>query len=277
MDQSRYLIRGVGAHIDQNIDMREYMEDVVNTENVFNKGEPSKTQRFYMVCDGHAGKIIADRVSENLPNIFMDYINGKCSETKTTEERLVKSFSEVDDNCRNEGEEVYKEAGCTTNCIYITYEKEKKYVYSANVGDSRTVLIRKDKALRLSYDHKASDPKEKERVVEDGGMIRSKRFYGVLSVTRAHGDFHLKDEYEGLSIEPHITKTEIKPDDMYIVMASDGLYDVFTDDQLYDTLSKKVLDENNPEFLNQLSKELVDSAIKLGTKDNTSVIIVRLN
>ena len=63
----------------------------------------------------------------------------------------------------------------------------------ANLGDSRAILGSADgSAIRITKDHKASDPAEQERVKAAGGMIYNNRVNGVLAVTRALGDYDLK-------------------------------------------------------------------------------------
>ena len=53
----------------------------------------------------------------------------------------------------------------TTACIVlITYENKERIVYVANVGDSRAVITSLNSVERLSYDDKASDQAEAERV-----------------------------------------------------------------------------------------------------------------
>jgi len=68
----------------------------------------------------------------------------------------------------------------------------------ANAGDSRGVLCRNGKAIPLSYDHKPGDPKEKQRILANGGKIewdyneKIWRVAGILSVSRGIGDIPLK-------------------------------------------------------------------------------------
>lgn len=77
---------------------------------------------------------------------------------------------------------------------------------SANVGDSRAVLVKKEtsedgsvtyKAQRLTYDHRAEDPDEQRRVTEAGGFVIRNRVLGILAVSRSFGDHGMKDYVTG--------------------------------------------------------------------------------
>lgn len=78
----------------------------------------------------------------------------------------------------------------------------------ANVGDSRAILVSKNKpadfvgeeepkyglyAHRLSYDHRAEDKVEQTRITESGGFVIRNRVLGILAVSRSFGDHGMKD------------------------------------------------------------------------------------
>lgn len=54
----------------------------------------------------------------------------------------------------------------------------KKVLYTANAGDARAVLCRGGRAVRLTYDHKGSEPQEQQRVRDAGGFIALDRVSG---------------------------------------------------------------------------------------------------
>lgn len=100
-------------------------------------------------------------------------------------------------------------------------KSRQRVLYTANVGDARAVLCRDGKALRLSYDHKASDANERKRIDDAGGLVVGSRVNGVLAVTRALGDSYLKPFVTG---HPFTTETQIQPDtDEFLILACDGV------------------------------------------------------
>lgn len=66
-------------------------------------------------------------------------------------------------------------------------------IYCANLGDSRGVLKSGDEAIPLSEDHKPDNPGETERINNAKHFVESKRVDGNLALSRAFGDFYLKD------------------------------------------------------------------------------------
>ena len=54
----------------------------------------------------------------------------------------------------------------------------RKVLYAANAGDARAVLCRGGEALRLTYDHKGSDPQETRRIQNAGGYMMNNRVNG---------------------------------------------------------------------------------------------------
>jgi len=97
---------------------------------------------------------------------------------------LRESFLEVNDEMRDRK----VPNGCTASVVYMNQGR----AYAANVGDSRVVLCRNGQPIRLSVDHRPSDPAEKERIRNVGGYVNGGRVNGILAVTRALGDCFLE-------------------------------------------------------------------------------------
>ena len=83
--------------------------------------------------------------------------------------------------------------------------------------------------MRMTHDDRVDDPKENERVINQGGIIVNNRIYGRLMLSRSFGDWEIK-QY-GLIVEPHLVKIEINEDDLYLIVASDGVWDVIEDEE----------------------------------------------
>jgi serine/threonine protein phosphatase PrpC len=66
----------------------------------------------------------------------------------------------------------------------------------------------------------------------------------------------------------------LSPDIDYIVIGCDGLYDEMSDDDIVTFINDGLAQEKE---LDEIAKELVEEAIELGSTDNVSVIIVKLD
>lgn len=119
-----------------------------------------------------------------------------------------------------------QEIGATCCFTLIRKEQNARRLYVANLGDTRAVLNLDGKAMRLTVDHKATDPDEQMRVKREGGEIVRGRVNNRLAVTRAFGDLDLKPY---VSIKPDVRVVELTPSARYMIMASDGLWDVLED------------------------------------------------
>lgn len=79
----------------------------------------------------------------------------------------------------------------------------------------------------MSYDHRATDPVEVDRIRKDGGIVLDNRVGGSLAITRAFGDHSLKKD--GVIARPYIKKHVLRSSDRYLVVASDGVWDSMED------------------------------------------------
>ena len=111
-------------------------------------------------------------------------------------------------------------SGATAVCALLASSFESnttsRKLYVANVGDSRAVLVSSllpgDAAkvppetessyfaTRLSFDHRAEDEQEQQRIKEAGGFITRNRVLGILAVSRSFGDHGMKDFVIGTKI-----------------------------------------------------------------------------
>ncbi|BEI90937.1 uncharacterized protein CcaverHIS019_0310070 [Cutaneotrichosporon cavernicola] len=140
----------------------------------------------------------------------------------------------------------------------------RRVLYLANVGDARAVICRGGgKAVRLTYDHKGSDPQEAKRITDAGGFVMNNRVNGVLAVTRSLGDASMKEFVVG---SPYTTETVLDDDDEFLIVACDGLWDVCEDQDAVD-LVRGVEDPQ------EASKKLLEHALGNYSTDNLSVML----
>ena len=253
------LIKNFAYKEKPNSRFRDYMEDKGKSILNFNSNPDNA---LFCLFDGHGGGEVSKYLQENFPKFMKEIlpINNENAEIK-----LNNLFLKLDNKIK---ESNFYQVGSTACIIYITKEKEKKILYCANVGDTRCTLIKELESKRLSYDDRASDENEYNRIIKQGGIVFGGRVYGQLMLSRAFGDWELKNY--GVSCEPHITRINIEDNDKYVIVATDGVWDVLEDEDVY-RLSK---DANNSM---DLCRNIINISLEKGTMDNISCFVVALN
>ncbi|XP_059175256.1 uncharacterized protein LOC131955248 [Physella acuta] len=126
----------------------------------------------------------------------------------------------------------------------MSQTEEVGFIYIANAGSSRAVLIKDNKAVCLNEVHTTKNGTERQRIKISGGDIsKNKLVHGVLPVTRGlgnHGDTRLK---ESVIAEPHVTAVPIDREAQMLVLASHGIWEVFSEDEVADLLTKMLPDQ----------------------------------
>lgn len=261
---------------------------------------------YFAIFDGHAGKQAARWCGNNLHNLIEQAIVTQESENKQKLEKnhdfrdtLNDSFIKADELINEEGS---GNSGCTAAVVVLVWEsseesnlndpndlndndksknidtcldyiiqKHRRMLYTANVGDLRIILFRNGQAYRLTYDHKASDINEINRIRENGGLIMKNRVNGVLAVTRSLGDSYMKNFVVG---KPFTTSTEINSDDEFMILACDGVWDVISDIKACHVVKQSLDEFNDPQLA---AKTLCQIAMDNSTTDNITVMVVKFD
>jgi serine/threonine protein phosphatase PrpC len=183
----------------------------------------------------------------------------------------------------------------------------RSVLISANVGDSRALLCRRGRAIDLTRDHKPNDPIERKRIENLGGevvwcgqrdkygnpIIRNKlggfsgvyRINGNLALSRAIGD---RSEKPLVCAKVDIEQWELNAKtDEFVMLATDGLWDVWSSQGVVDFCRHKLPPSNEKQPINEsktmedikrkMSKLIVKEALRRGSGDNISVIILWLS
>ncbi|WFC95524.1 protein-serine/threonine phosphatase [Malassezia brasiliensis] len=224
-------------------------------------------QALFGVFDGHAGKFAAEWCRDHLASILAEELHAH--PTMDVREVLNNTYMRVDRQLEVDSEKAGVRSGCTavTSLLRVESEgdKERRVLYTANVGDARSVLARNGKAVRLTYDHKGSDELEARRITEKGGFLLNNRVNGVLAVTRSFGDFSMKEFVVG---SPFTTSIALEDNDAFLIVACDGLWDVIGDQEAVDHIS-------NETDAQVAADKLLKYAMDNFSTDNTSVMVVR--
>jgi len=287
-----------GSAENQNGLARPYMED---THFVITEFENHPGAFLVGVFDGHGGFAVSEKAVQNFPNIFLKHV-------ELTESNIVQAFAdafyELDSKFQR-----YLYVGSTACVAYY----DGSTLYTANIGDSRAVLVSGSTAMRLTTDHKHTIRTELDRVLKSGAHISDSGHYVVLpnthglAMTRSLGDFGFKQGVYGktavISLPEVCVFQHIVMEDTMLVVASDGLWDEFDEDRLVDILApmrgkmamgssnqkrrhsfsdnRSTFSKNTPPVLQRdlssasIASRLVDAALDNGSRDNTTVIIVR--
>jgi len=242
-----------------------------------------KDINLFAIFDGHGGKDVAKYLKNHIPQFF---VRKHMNYDTSNQDKMKKYIEKVYDHVQNSLERRLKNVSYTigsTALVSIFYKRKKSIKYNIiNVGDCRAVKCNKDLiAIPLSKDHKPHLIEEKNRIESIGGKIV---FDGDdwrisdLSVSRAFGDM---DATPYVTHKPEIFSYTLKQNDKFMIFACDGLWDVLSNQEAVNFVLDKMSQINNITNMSGYSKNnianlLATHAIKNGSYDNVSVIILFL-
>ena len=247
------------------------MEDKSKSIENFNN---DKSQMVFEIFDGHGGDEISTYLQSNLAKIYKQNLLLNKGNIILS---LKNAFHDADDEMREQlNIEGLGSTGTLVHIVKGTGQSPSLEVFSANVGDSRVSLISPEHIIRLSYDHRTSDEKEKKRILESGMEIIDDRICGTLMLTRIFGNYEYKEENEvdnnkGLICEPFISKIEIdlSIENQFLILASDGVWDILTEEDVQNII-KKYHDTQ------KICSIIIKKCLENEAWDNMSVFAVKL-
>ncbi|PAN14162.1 hypothetical protein PAHAL_2G388400 [Panicum hallii] len=230
----------------------------------------------FAVFDGHSGADVATYLREHLfDNIlnepdfdfWTDPMEAIRRAYHRTDRKVLKMKKADDDEGKGKGR---RRRGGSTAVTVILINGEKLVV--ANVGDSRAVLRDNGGAARqLSVDH---EPLREQSAIESrGGFITEihgdvPRVDAQLAMSRAFGDRSLK---EHISSDPDVCIEDVGDGSELVVLASDGLWKVMSNQEAVDEAGRENGDAR------KAAVRLVDEAVRRGSKDDISCVVVCLH
>lgn len=262
--------------------IREQNEDAL--EYINNLSGEDKTKKNYIcagIFDGHGGNGVSTSLVNKIKilDYFMNSLTNDISHKKDYNKYIIKTFSNIQKSLINNDIKANR-MGSTALISIIYNNKDSKRLKIINLGDCRAVLCNKYFiGSPLTLDHKPTHWIEKRRITKEGGMIEysnndDPRISG-LSVSRAFGDLDCKY----ISQEPSIYDYKLD-DDKFIILGCDGIWDVLSCQEAVDYVMENIIIEKKLENKSEKSKNnniayrLAEYALKKGSQDNLSVIII---
>ena len=256
-----------------------------------------KDFNIFSVMDGHGvnGHLVSRFTTKYFTSFFKKNkkMNNSCANEEQIYYRLKKNDYEILKRVYRHAERDLEKTGdidanfSGTTCVMVFQIGEK--IICANVGDSRAIMVKGDKAIPLSIDQKPDDPEESKRIKENGGEIsqyeedgeksgpfrvwQKGEVYPGIAMSRSIGDFIASKL--GVIPEPKFLEEKIDKDTKFIVVASDGIWE-FLDN---DTVRKMVMpfyEKNDP---NGACKELIKKSTEFWNQedivvDDITVVVV---
>ncbi|KAJ6810258.1 putative protein phosphatase 2C 47 [Iris pallida] len=230
---------------------------------------------FYGLFDGHGGPDAAAYIKRHAIRFFFedaDFPHASQADelfVESVESSVRKAFLLADlalaDDCT-----VSASSGTTA----LTALVFGRLLLVANAGDCRAVLCRKGEAVQMSEDHRPIYASERQRVESSGGYVDDIYLNGVLSVSRALGDWDVKlpgGSSSPLIADPEFRQAVLTEDDEFLIIGCDGIWDVMSSQHAVSVVRRGLRRHDNPE---QCARELVMEALRLNTIDNLTVIVV---
>ncbi|MBC7250829.1 MAG: serine/threonine-protein phosphatase [Anaerolineae bacterium] len=149
-----------------------------------------------------------------------------------------------------------RQSGGTVGSTITAALLHNQWAYVANVGDSRTYLIRGGKVAWRTTDHTVAQEK-----IDSGRLVSSQAVFDA--------DHHVLTRSLGASptVDVDLNHFALQPGDR-LVLCSDGLSGVVTDEEIC-----KIALKHSPR---RAVKKLISLANKRGGPDNISVVVVRV-
>jgi protein phosphatase 2C len=251
--------------------------------NLDNSDKTKKNINLLAIFDGHGGPLVSKFLSETLPQYFYNIkiVPEKAKPNSSRYHKYIKKlFDFIQEKIRNDIKES-KLMGSTALITQIYSVGSKLKLQVINVGDCRAVICNKDNiGIPLTKDHKPTTMEEFDRITELGGkvvqMMNDEPRIGGLSVSRSIGDIDTKPYVSHL---PEIFDYDLNEDDKFLIIGCDGVWDVLNNQDAVFFVLNEMKTNYKYNMLtstgkNNIAKKLALEAIKRGSTDNISVMIL---
>lgn len=207
------------------------------------------------VYDGHGriGHEVSEYVLQNLPSQIAERFDKMQSEADIPQ-ILKDAYVDVDTTLANNID------ASVSGTTAVTCFMRKNHMWLANSGDSRAIIVRKNKgkpgfmSVDLTEDQKPDTPAEMRRILQMGGHVTpagangspSRVWHNLrgLAMARSIGDHAAATV--GVIAEPEISEYDVHEDDFCLIVASDGVWELITSDQVADLVYRVSQESDDP-------------------------------
>ncbi|KAM3624036.1 uncharacterized protein V6R79_018335 [Siganus canaliculatus] len=223
---------------------------------------------YFAVFDGHGGPEAADFCEKHMEKFIKDLV----AKESDLEVVVTKAFLEVDKalarHLHFSPNAPGMNAGTTATVALL---RDGIELVVGSVGDSRAMLCRKGKAVKLTVDHTPERKDEKERIKKSGGFITwnslgQPNVNGRLAMTRSIGDFDLKNM--GVIAEPETKRISLTHvHDSFLALTTDGVNFIMNSQEICNVINQC----HDPK---EAAQRISDQALQYGSEDNSTIIVV---
>ena len=234
-----------------------------------------KGQYIFGVFDGHGGSFVSKYCSEHMVPSITGTLPYKQHRYK---DAFIEGFMSLDQHLYEVHRLNANTQGSTANMLLLT----ENQLYCANLGDSRSILCKGNRAIPLSVDHKPQLQTELTRILNANHYVRNQRVDGILALSRAIGDFFFKQSKDqawadqAVSSKPEVTSITLNKLDQFVVSACDGIWDVMTPQEVVDFVLNQLNQDIDPRSIaeNLLDNCLSPEPFRLGCDNMTLILIL---
>ena len=207
----------------------------------------------YNHCQGHdVSSHIAQQISDYVEQTQHETLSNEISPNEWLTDIVSHTVKEIDSRSEIET----KRSGSTLVFSYIHTDPvdNKRILYTANVGDSRAIIIYRNPNIdwilstkQLNVEHTAKVQSEVTRIYNNGGYVDKRGYvshsatpYGI-NMSRSLGDDDI--HYNNIvSSNPDIMEYEINDNDICIVHGTDGVWDMMDNSEVAAIISNNLPD-----------------------------------
>jgi protein phosphatase 2C len=266
----------MNVHIFSLKGLRKQNEDThVAILNSDNKNTKIKDINLFAVFDGHGGKEVSEFLKATLPKYFIN----KKVQYPLHKDYVINAYNALQNELKTKP---YSKNTGSTGLVVAHFKAPDgaNYLNILNTGDSRCILCRDNFAMPLTKDHKPNWPEEYCRITQLGGKIEFDQYdwrIKDLSVSRAFGDL---DATPYVTHLPDLFKYKLDKSDKFIILCCDGMLETLSNSDAVNFVLLNCYSKDTKTRINKdinIAKRLAEYALKKGSGDNISIIVVFLN